>query len=79
MDVWRYSDWYGARPDDVRYSMVHIWRWRDWIVESLNQDKGYDRMVVEMLAADEVCPTDSDALCGTGYLGRNWNRLDRDF
>ena len=38
MDVWRYSDWdgYGA---EVRESKPHIWRWRDWIIESLNEDK----------------------------------------
>ena len=57
MDVWRYSDWYGYGTA-VRYSQRHIWRWRDWIVESLNQDKGYDRMIVEMLAGDEVAPND---------------------
>ena len=57
MDVWRYSDWDGlAQRQDVRNSQPHIWRWRDWIVESLNADKGYDRMVMEMLAADETAP-----------------------
>jgi hypothetical protein len=30
-------------------------------VESLNADKGYDRMVVEMLAADEAEPENLDA------------------
>ena len=52
MDVWRYSDWAGW-GQQVRDSQPHIWHWRDWIVESLNRDKPYDRMVVEMLAADE--------------------------
>src|SRR5207248_2535238 len=49
MDVWRYSDWAGWGMQ-IRDSQPHIWRWRDWIVESLAADKGYDRMVVEMLA-----------------------------
>ena len=40
MDVWRYTDWYGLGAQ-VRNSQKHIWRWRDWIVESLNEDKGY--------------------------------------
>ena len=68
MDVWRYSDWdgYGA---EVRESQPHIWRWRDWIVESLNADVGYDQMVVAMLAADEAAPGDADALRATGYPG----------
>ncbi len=61
MDVWRYSDWYGL-GDQVRNAQKHMWHWRDWIVESLNESKGYDRMVLEMLAADEIAPLDTDAL-----------------
>jgi Protein of unknown function (DUF1553)/Protein of unknown function (DUF1549)/Planctomycete cytochrome C len=73
MDVWRYSDWYGRRSvPDVMNSYARIFRWRDWIVRSLNADKGYDRMVVEMLAADEVCPEDDSNIVATGFLVRNW-------
>jgi len=62
MDVWRYSDWAGwTDGKQVRDSQRHIWRWRDWIVESLNEDKGYDQMVVQMLAADEIAPEDTNA------------------
>ena len=77
MDVWRYSDWdgYGA---EVRESQPHIWRWRDWIVESLNADKGYDRMVVEMLAADEAAPATRRHLRATGFLVRNWYKFNRN-
>lgn len=79
MDVWRYSDWYGRRAsNEMRYSQRHIWKWRDWIIESLNQDKGYDQMVREMLAADETAPTDTQALRATGFLGRNWYKFDRN-
>ncbi len=73
MDVWRYSDWYGRRSvPDVMSSFPTIWRWRDWIVRSLNEDKGYDQMIVEMLAADEVVPEDDSAIVATGFLVRNW-------
>jgi hypothetical protein len=73
MDVWRYSDWYGRRSvPDVMSSYPTIWRWRDWIVESLNSDKGYDRMIVEMLAGDEVAPDDDRTIVATGFLVRNW-------
>lgn len=79
MDVWRYSDWYGSRGiNEIRYSQRHIWRWRDWIVESLNHDQGYDQMVVEMLAGDELAPTDANVLRATGFLGRNWYKFDRN-
>ncbi len=77
MDVWRYSDWAGW-GQQVRDSQPHIWHWRDWIVESLNRDKPYDRMVVEMLAADEDRPEDLDALRATGYLARNFKLLSRE-
>ncbi len=77
MDIWRYSDWYGRRHvPDVWNSAPQIWRWRDWIVRSLNADHGYDRMIREMLAADEVCPEDDDAGVATGYLIRNWYALN---
>ncbi|HJT31404.1 MAG TPA: PSD1 and planctomycete cytochrome C domain-containing protein [Pirellulales bacterium] len=73
MDVWRYSDWYGRRAvPDVMNSYPHVWRWRDWIVRSLNDDKGYDRMIVEMLAADEAAPGDDANVVATGFLVRNW-------
>jgi hypothetical protein len=79
MDVWRYSDWAGwTDGGQIRDSQPHIWRWRDWIVESLNEDKGYDRMVQEMLAADELAPTDEKALRATGYLVRNYKMLSRE-
>ncbi|MEX0712230.1 MAG: DUF1549 domain-containing protein, partial [Pirellulales bacterium] len=77
MDVWRYSDWYGRRMvPDVWNSAPQVWRWRDWIVRSLNEDKGYDCMVQEMLAADEIAPGDPDAAVATGYLVRNWYALN---
>jgi hypothetical protein len=77
MDIWRYSDPFG-NGEEYRYSQRHIWHWRDWIVESLNADKGYDRMVVEMLAGDEIAPGDRDTLRATGYLARNWYKFNRN-
>lgn len=77
MDVWRYSDWDGYAAE-VRESKPHIWRWRDWIVESLNAGKPYDRMILEMLAADEVAPDDPDTLRATGFLVRHWFRYNRN-
>lgn len=79
MDVWRYSDWAGwTDGGQIRDSQPHIWRWRDWIIESLNADKGYDRMVREMLAGDELAPEDPAALAATGFLVRNYKMLSRE-
>jgi hypothetical protein len=77
MDVWRYADWAGYGME-VRDSQRHIWRWRDWIVESLNEDKGYDRLIQEMLAGDEIAPTDPQTLRATGFLARNWYKFNRN-
>ena len=77
MDVWRYSDWYGL-GGEVRTSQRHIWRWRDWIIQSLNEDKPYSRMIVEMLAGDEIAPNDPTTLRATGFLARNWWVFNRD-
>ncbi|HUE69345.1 MAG TPA: DUF1553 domain-containing protein [Pirellulaceae bacterium] len=79
MDVWRYSDWYGRRSvPDVMNSYPQIWRWRDWIVRSLNADQGYDRMVLQMLAADEIAPEDEEALPATGFIARNFFKWNYD-
>ena len=77
MDVWRYSDWAGYNQE-IRNSQRHIWRWRDWIIESVNAHKGYDRMIVEMLAGDEVAPADPDVLRATGFVARNWYKFNRN-
>jgi hypothetical protein len=77
MDVWRYSDWYGL-GEEIRYSHPHIWQWRDWIVTSLNADKGYDRMIEEMLAGDELAPDDPATVRATGFLVRNWDIFNRN-
>ncbi|MGH9627680.1 MAG: DUF1549 domain-containing protein, partial [Bryobacteraceae bacterium] len=79
LDIWRYSDWYGWRKEDqVRYSQRHVWRWRDWTIESLNENKGYDTMVREMLAGDEIAPGDPETLRATGYLARSWFLFNRN-
>lgn len=77
MDIWRYSDAWGL-GNDLRNSQKHIWHWRDWIIESLNEDKGYDQMIREMLAADELYPADLDKLRATGYLARQYFRFNRN-
>ena len=76
MDVWRYADWWGLGQEH-RNSAKHMWRFRDWIVASLNADTGYDEMVRLMLAADELHPDDLDKLPATGFLARNWFLFNR--
>ena len=76
MDIWRYSDWWGLGAE-VRNSQKNIWHWRDWIIESLDKNLPYDEMVRQMLAADEIYPTDSSKLRATGYLARQYFLFNR--
>ena len=77
MDIWRYSDWWGL-GDQLRNSQKHMWHWRDWIVESLRDNVPYDEMVRQMLAADELYPTDPKKLRATGFLARNYFLFNRN-
>ena len=76
MDVWRYSEAFGLN-DELRRSHEHMWHFRDWIVESLNADLPYDEMIRQMLAADELYPTDPAKLRAMGFLARNWFIFNR--
>src|SRR5262249_48187811 len=79
MDVWRYSSHDERKAmKQLTYGSRSIWRWRDYIIESLQADKGLDQMIVEMLAGDEVARENPKALAATGYLVRNFNALDRN-
>ncbi len=68
LDLVRYADSDGYRADGFR---PQAWRYRDYVIESFNQDKPYDRFVQEQLAADELFPEDPEAQIGLGYL-RHW-------
>lgn len=68
LDVVRYADSDGYRIDHYR---PDAWRFRDYVIRSLNSDKPYDRFVQEQLAGDEMFPDNSDALIATGYM-RHW-------
>lgn len=51
LDVSRYADTGGMSND---YERSNLWRYRDYVVRALNDDKPYDRFVIEQLAGDEL-------------------------
>ncbi|HET7833153.1 MAG TPA: DUF1549 and DUF1553 domain-containing protein [Gallionella sp.] len=65
LDLARYADSTGFQNDTTRPNM---WRYRDYVVNSFNQDKPYDRFIKEQLAGDEIAPNDPNALIATGFL-----------
>ncbi len=48
LDVARYADSFGYQRDDPRY----VWPWRDWVIDSFQQNKPYDEFIIEQLAGD---------------------------
>jgi hypothetical protein len=65
LDLSRYADSDGYNADGTR---PNIWRYRDYVIKSFNDDKPYDRFVKEQLAGDELWPTEREALIATGFL-----------
>jgi Protein of unknown function (DUF1553)/Protein of unknown function (DUF1549) len=68
LDVVRYADSNGFKADETR---PNVWRYRDYVIRSLNSDKPYDRFVKEQVAGDELYPGSSEALVAMGF-NRHW-------
>jgi hypothetical protein len=64
LDLARYADSEGFKSDETR---PNIWRYRDYVIDSFNQDKPYDRFIREQIAGDELYPHDPAALVATGF------------
>ncbi len=64
LDLVRYAETDGYEFDAPKPG---AWRYRDYVIGSLNADKPYDRFVREQLAGDELRPGSDEALVATGY------------
>ncbi|MBX3421327.1 MAG: DUF1553 domain-containing protein [Pirellulaceae bacterium] len=71
LDAVRYSDSNGFDWDEFR---PQAWRFRDYVIRSLNADKPLDQFIREQLAGDELLegppqtPREQDRLIATGFL-----------
>ena len=63
LDQARYADSDGGSRDEPR----HIWRYRDWVIDSLNRDQPFDQFVVEQLAGDLLENPRTDQIIATGF------------
>ena len=86
LDVVRYADYYDANPATRTASceLTEAWRYRDWVVDSLNSDLPFDRFIVHQIAGDlltdpaggEIYPA---GLIATTFLANGaWDRGDAD-
>ena len=76
LDAARYAESDGFRADEYR---PNVWRYRDYVIESFNQDKGYDRFVQEQIAGDELWPDNPQARIATAFsrhYPEEWNARD---
>lgn len=86
LDSARYSDTTGDRVANRNneYRFPYAWTYRDYVVRAFNEDKPYDRFIIEQLAADKLTDLkDQRDLAALGFLsvgkrGGNINDLIDD-
>jgi cytochrome c553 len=64
LDLVRYAETNSFERDNAK---PNVWRYRDYVIRSLNSDKPYDRFLREQLAGDEMPDGGPDGLIATGY------------
>lgn len=69
LDVARFAESSGK---ELNATFPHAWRYRDYVIDSFNEDKPYDRFIQEQVAGDLLpAPTDeewAENLVATGFL-----------
>ena len=75
LDTARYSDTRGLQVDQgdslfKDYRFAYAWTYRDYVINALNDDKPYDKFIVEQLAADRIpgISPDDPRLAALGFL-----------
>jgi hypothetical protein len=64
LDVVRFAESDGFEYDRYRPGM---WRYRDYVIRCLNEDRPYDRFVTEQLAGDELEPDNPEMQIAAGF------------
>jgi Protein of unknown function (DUF1553)/Protein of unknown function (DUF1549)/Planctomycete cytochrome C len=79
LDIARYADTKGyVFMEDRKYPFAYVYR--DWVIQSLNNDLPYDKFLIDQIAADRLPAHDDGSLAAMGFLtvGRRFlnNRPD---
>jgi hypothetical protein len=76
LDVVRFAETSGYERDQEK---SFAWKYRDWVIQALNDDKPYDRFVLEQLAGDELPDRNEHSVIATGMLRLGtWNDEPND-
>jgi hypothetical protein len=65
LDVIRFGESHGYEQNHLR---EHAWPFRDYVIRSFNEDKPFNRMIVEQLAGDQVATGNPAVEVATGFL-----------
>lgn len=65
LDLCHYADTDGYLTDQLR---PVAWRYRDWLINALNQNKPFDQFTVEQIAGDLLHERSQDQFIATGFL-----------
>lgn len=63
LDLARYADSKGYEKDQPR----NVWQYRDYVINSFNKDKPFDRFTIEQLAGDLLPKPTENQLVATAY------------
>ena len=76
LDLVRFAETCGYERDQLK---PNIWKYRDWVINALNDDMPYTKFVTDQLAGDEVPYRDEQSVIATGMLrGGTWNDEPND-
>jgi hypothetical protein len=64
LDLARFAETDGFELDHVR---PHAWKYRDWVIQALNDDMPYDQFVRLQIAGDLLQPNEESAAVATGF------------
>ncbi|MGB0768473.1 MAG: PSD1 and planctomycete cytochrome C domain-containing protein [Phycisphaeraceae bacterium] len=63
LDAARYADSNSFQFDNNRWA----WPWRDWLIEQINDNRPFDKVIIEMLAGDLLENPTQDQMIATAF------------